>query len=152
MFDTLAHRWLSYWQWPARLICLAYAAALFTLTHMPIPPQAAAAAASWDKVFHCGAYGVLALLTAWAALCPRRLEFPLMPVLLGLMLFAGLDEVLQGPVGRTPDVADWLADTLGILCGLLTAWGLTGALAWGMQQEPVTGAPLRVGKTKTIEP
>jgi VanZ family protein len=75
-----------------------------------------------DKVVHLLAYAVLAWLIGRAlpplARAPRRLAV----VLLGLLVFAALDEWHQSFIpGRTASVADWWADAAGVVLGLLTA-------------------------------
>ncbi|MCA8997908.1 MAG: VanZ family protein [Planctomycetaceae bacterium] len=104
-----------------RMTFVCYAAALFTLTHIPIPASAAATVSSWDKAFHVGAYFGLAFL-AMASFAWKPLSLNLvMPIVFALLVFAGLDEILQGPVGRTPDVVDWLADCFGVILGSASA-------------------------------
>ncbi|MEM8678692.1 MAG: VanZ family protein [Planctomycetota bacterium] len=75
-----------------------------------------------DKLLHFAAYLVLAILVAmnWApALTIQRIAF-YRRALFGLLIFAAVDELTQGPVpGRYPDILDWLADGLGIVVGLI---------------------------------
>lgn len=77
-----------------------------------------------DKFEHAGAYSVMSLL-AWR--CFRHWQKPsklLFWVTLGFCSFYGVtDEWHQSfVIGRTPDVLDWLADTIG--ASSLTMWGL----------------------------
>ena len=46
---------------------------------------------------------------------PRRLLFA---IIFGIWLFAALDEVAQGYVGRDPSAMDWAEDMVGALLGL----------------------------------
>ena len=70
-----------------------------------------------DKVAHFGAFAVLGLLLAHGAVVwglPMR-----WPLMLGLV-YAASDEIHQYFVpGRHSDVADWLADALGVAAGCL---------------------------------
>ncbi len=123
---------------------------LFLLTHMPITPQVASAAGNWDKLFHGGSYLGLAVLAALATFRPRLRDFPVMPLLLGLIAYAGLDEVLQGPVGRTPDVGDWLADVVGVVVGLLISLWATRALPRLVRWSRQFGIIGRTGKSEIV--
>ncbi|BEV08659.1 MULTISPECIES: hypothetical protein [unclassified Methylophilus] len=69
-----------------------------------------------DKIQHIVAFGGV---TFWAGLAyPARQQW----LMLGLLIYGGLMEVLQGllTVTRQPSVYDWLADSVGILL----AWGV----------------------------
>ncbi len=93
---------------------LAWAGLLFWLSSQSTLPSAVFLFDGIDKLFHAGAYGVLALLV-WLAL-PRGNERTRRVVLaLALASAYGVsDEVHQHWVpGRTTDVFDWLADTSG---------------------------------------
>lgn len=73
-----------------------------------------------DKLAHLGIFAVLALAGRWARL-------PVLPLGLGLAVYAALVEVVQGAVavlGRAGDVRDLAADLVGIGVGLAVAAGL----------------------------
>jgi VanZ family protein len=75
-----------------------------------------------DKLVHAGLFLLLALTARWAGIGRS--------VVTGvLVLYAALSEVLQGldVVGRDASVADWGADVLGVLTGLLVWAALTRA-------------------------
>ncbi len=119
-----------------RVVVAAYAVALFASTHLPLPAIVEELPAS-DKHLHLAAYAVLALLVGFwrgaATLAtPRRLA----GVFAGLLIYAAFDEVLQGPVGRSPDVRDWLADAAGIVIGLCAA--LVLRRRWTARYAPAT--------------
>jgi VanZ family protein len=83
-----------------------------------------------DKLLHAGAFGVLAVITAWAS-TRGRLHAATRGVLLAAWListaYGALDEVHQYYVpGRQADPADLLADTIGALAaaGAIRAWGI----------------------------
>lgn len=70
-----------------------------------------------DKVLHFAAYaglgGLLAYGAAGTALGP-------LPLIAAGSLYGASDEVHQSFVpGRTPDLLDWVADTLGAIAGVL---------------------------------
>ena len=69
---------------------------------------------SWDKADHFTAYfGLAGMVTL--ALARRRL---LLPCILGIVLFSGLLEILQGYTGRDPEWGDFLANGIGTVAGL----------------------------------
>lgn len=110
------------------MVVAAYMLALFTASSGPgveLPPGR-----NWDKVLHAGAFGVLALLSAWA-LMRGRLRAATWPVLLAAclitILYGASDELHQSFVpGRTADVSDLLADAVGAVAaaGAVRAWGI----------------------------
>ncbi len=69
-----------------------------------------------DKVVHAGLFAALALTGRLAGL-------PLVPLAAGLLVYAGVSEVLQVvlPIGRDGDWRDALADSAGVVTGLLLA-------------------------------
>ena len=71
-----------------------------------------------DKVVHLLLFTALALTGRWAGAPARALG-----VL--LVVYAAVSEVVQGvsALGRSASVADWVADSVGVLAGLATwAW------------------------------
>lgn len=104
-----------------RTALIVYWVLLFTATHIPLkkgtlPPGT-------DVPLHFIAYAGLAFLLTWwlsvkwGPLTLKRLAL----ILLGLSLFGGLDELLQGipALRRQPSLDDWVADTLGALLGII---------------------------------
>ena len=71
-----------------------------------------------DKVVHLSLFLALALTSRWAGV-GRQVTA------VSLVLYAAVSEVLQGTdlVGRDAEVLDWVADTAGVLIGLLV-WSL----------------------------
>lgn len=94
---------------------LLWAAIIFALSSRSTLPTGLGG--GLDKVAHFGAYAVLGALLAHGALAwGLRLGWPLV---LGLA-YAASDEFHQSFVpGRHSDVADWLADALGVAAGCL---------------------------------
>ena len=95
------------------IVLLGYWVALFIATHipltrMPLPGQS-------DKSAHFLAYAGLAILFCWWSLHGERKWWS---VFLILAAYAVVDELLQYPVNRHPDVWDALADWVGVLAGI----------------------------------
>jgi VanZ family protein len=91
---------------------------LFISTHIPVHHLMAKIGTN-DKVLHAIAFAGLAFLIAWAI--PTNLVFLSRNVLLAGVCgvaYAGVDELLQIPVGRTADWMDFQADCIGISIGL----------------------------------
>ena len=69
----------------------------------------------FDKLSHFGVYLVLGALLVWAA---ARTGVPIGLALAAGLVYAASDEWHQSFVpGRTPDIADWVADALGVGAG-----------------------------------
>lgn len=111
-------RWLS-------VLVLGYFMALFVGTHIPRVPQGLTPGLS-DKHLHFLAYGGLAFLIAARRSCSRRMTWRHYAILwLIIAAYGALDELLQIPVGRDAEVADWLMDIAGAAAGLLACEFLT---------------------------
>jgi len=72
-----------------------------------------------DKLVHFLLFNGLGLTGCLAGLWPARL-------LVGLVLYAGVSEILQTvlPIDRDGDIGDALADWLGVLAGLAVGLGV----------------------------
>jgi hypothetical protein len=93
-------------------------AGLVSLAVLFAPADDVPAAPGVDKVVHLLLFAVLALTGRWAGARAGALG-----VL--LVVYAAVSEVVQGvsALERSASVADWAADTAGVLTGLLTwAW------------------------------
>jgi len=102
-----------------RGICIAYCLTLFAATHAPVPELLHEIVSVYDKMIHAAAFCVLGALI-FLTLCgvpPSRP--PSLWMLLGLLIYAGIDEYLQGFTHRTPDLADWISDGCGIVLAFL---------------------------------
>ncbi|MEI9931276.1 MAG: VanZ family protein [Rhizomicrobium sp.] len=77
----------------------------------PSPPPLALHV--WDKLLHFTAYFGLAGLAALSLKSRRALIY----AVLGLILFGGLLEVIQGFTGRDAEWGDEFANTLGAIVG-----------------------------------
>jgi VanZ family protein len=72
-----------------------------------------------DKMLHFAAYAGLGVLLAYGGAPAAVGRLPLIAI---GSLYGASDEVHQSFVpGRTPDPADWVADTLGAIAGVLAA-------------------------------
>ncbi len=108
-----------------------YWVGMFTATHlpharMPLIPLS-------DKTLHFLAFTGLALLVG-SLFVLRKKSRPATAFLICLA-YAAFDEWTQLPVGRTPDVLDWLADAAGIAVGL-TACVAMRRLFFGAHKSP----------------
>jgi VanZ family protein len=91
---------------------------IFTLTHLP--PRTVGRVTVPDTVQHMAAYGVLAiLLFATFRVTGWTFRQTLIAVLGLAMVYGAIDELTQPLVGRSAEMADWLADVGGALMGLL---------------------------------
>jgi VanZ family protein len=96
-----------------------YWTTLLIATHVPVPGSTDSIPGA-DKAAHFVGYGVLGLLvTLWIALRRRLRVHHLLLIIVGLAAYAALDELLQVPVGRTCDLADWMWDVIGSCVGAL---------------------------------
>ena len=104
----------------ARTLAIVYFAVLFIGTHLPLE-QAEALASAHDKWIHFSAYAVLTVLvlTGWELTIGVLQPKHYFAVWLAGVLYGVFDEASQTPVGRQCDMNDWMADVLGIVCGLL---------------------------------
>jgi len=105
-------RWLRAWG-PA----LLYMAGIFVASAQPT--VSLPRLGDSDKVLHFAAYAGLGGLLAYGG-APAALG-PLPLIAIGSM-YGASDEVHQSFVpGRTPDLLDWVADTLGVIAVVLAA-------------------------------
>lgn len=123
------------------IVALAgYWVLLFIGTHIPANRLLAQLHQS-DKVLHTVAFAGLAFLMAWAIPTNMlKLHRNTLTAALVSVVYAGLDELLQIPVGRTADWYDFYADCLGICLGL-SAYTIARAMIlkaeWSLFQDPV---------------
>lgn len=71
----------------------------------------------WDKLLHFTAYFGLAAIAAVALASRRRTVW----AALGLIALGGVLEIVQGMVGRDMSLYDELANSLGVVAGVLAA-------------------------------
>ena len=100
-------RWARWTFWLLLLIVVA-------LTLSPTTYLPSQAFTLWDKAQHALAFAALGALGALAY--PRRLGL----LAANLLLFGGAIELAQAATGwRSGDWADWLADAVGLVAGLV---------------------------------
>lgn len=111
---------LKLWAARARTLAIVYFVALFIGTHIPMDSSEIAPSVS-DKLVHFSAYAGLTVLVlaGWELTIGRLEPKHYFAVWLAGVLYGVFDEVSQTPVGRSCDMNDWIADVLGITCGLI---------------------------------
>ena len=102
---------------------LLTAAAIVVLT---LSPPDTILADGWGVNSSVGHFALFATLGATSALrfavSERARRFPrssLGAAFFGFWLFAAATELLQGPIGRDPDLRDWMLDMAGAVVGFL---------------------------------
>ncbi len=100
---------------------LLYWPAIFVLAHIPIPQLVYKAQVS-DKTLHLITYLILVFLL-WFAVSPDKKvnwgKAAVWWVFLIMAGYGGVDELLQGYVGRSCDIKDFLANLVGVSGGLI---------------------------------
>ena len=107
------------------LMALTWMGLLFYLSHQPSLPTPSLFPAQ-DKIIHALAYGGLAVMLLGSyPLRAGHYSWQQIGASAGIAsLYGASDELHQSFVpGRSPEIGDWLADTLGALIAvLLVAW------------------------------
>ena len=100
------------------MVLIVYWAGLFIVSHIPIDRLPIPVK---DKTAHFIAYGLLAagLYGCLRSSYPRR-GLALL-VLAFMLVYGAIDELLQIPVGRSCELADWFADAAGAVAALSLA-------------------------------
>jgi hypothetical protein len=106
------------------LVALLYMAVVISLSAMPGRQLSRWGLSGFTlDLLHIPLFAGLVLVTLWAVVAPRARRA--LWVLLGLTLFAGVDEVLQLWVpGRVASFADFARDVLGIVAGIALSEGM----------------------------
>ena len=107
-----------------------YASFHFVMTHLP--PGNVPHFQTSDKLLHFLSYGVISgcfYLALWiGGMGAKRAGLMVMFVIAAFGVF---DEILQAPVGRDPELLDWVADvsaaTVAVTCFSLLRWLLPKA-------------------------
>jgi hypothetical protein len=102
---------------------VTYWVLIFTLTHIPMSvPNLIFRLQASDKMLHFTAYMLLVFLI-WFAINPNAKvnwkKASVWIILFVVIWYGVIDEWLQGYVGRTPDVRDFLADLSGTVTSLI---------------------------------
>ena len=109
-----------------RRVFFVYWVILAALTHLPRLPRAASGALDHDKVVHTIAYWILAALAWWSwppSGAGKVLQRAMMWLVI-LAVYAATDELLQPLTDRNCELGDWIADFVGIVLGLGTAYAV----------------------------
>ena len=116
------------------LLALAYMFGTLTLSALPGRRVSRWGLTPWQlDMLHIPLFTGLALVTLWALVGPRNKR--LLWVLVGLTLFAGVDEILQLWVPqRVASFADFARDSLGIAIGIGLS-GLARPVALALRRE-----------------
>ena len=94
-------------------IYLTIVLALIILTGMLAPlSEVTTAPAGTDKVIHIVAFAALVFPLAFT----RRIG--LFTLFIFASLFGGIIEIIQPSFGRNADIIDWIADSVGVICGM----------------------------------
>lgn len=102
-----------------RILVVVYCVVILLVSSIPGSNLAHLKLFGWDKLFHLLEYSILGWLLIHA-LEQRRLKL-VFAAFMGGALFGGFDEMWQLVIaGRDANVFDWLADTGGIVLGLVT--------------------------------
>ena len=114
---------MSVRQWGPPVLWAAFILLLTSIPGSDLPHVSFLSFHSSDKVVHGTMYGIFAwLATRSLVRSGRPLRQAVLIVLLGIALFAALDEWHQQFIpGRSMDVFDWLADISGATIGTLAA-------------------------------
>lgn len=121
------------------VVLVIYWVQLFVLMHIPLP-RGLDVRPGMDKLVHFGAYtGLAFLLGLWILAYTRdkpgrRWKYQVLAIV-GLLLWAIVDELLQIPVNRSADVYDCLADWLGVVAGF---FGLGILQCLVAEEEPLS--------------
>ena len=104
-----------------RVLWGLYWLAMFVAMHIPKDKLPTIRVPGLDKEVHFISYGLLAVLCAWSAVRGGAALTARWHVkwFLVFAMYAVADELLQGlaVVNRTPDVADWVTDMVGVIVG-----------------------------------
>ena len=107
------HRWLL-------VALLVYWPAMFIATHVPVHDLGARTGMS-DQTMHVLAYLGLSVL-GWLAVSPQNKVNWRKPkvwiILAAVVWYSVMDELLQGLVGRSAEISDFVANMVGVLIGL----------------------------------
>jgi VanZ family protein len=122
-----------------------YASFHFVMTHLP-PGHVPHLQAS-DKTLHFLSYGMLSgcfYLALWIGGMPAK-RAGLM-VMFVIAAFGVFDEILQAPVGRDPELLDWVADVSAAMVAV-TCFSLLRAIRARRASAPKdAGSPLAVSQ------
>jgi len=101
----------------ATCVLVLYWIALFTGTHLPAIPDIVPRIS--DKVMHFSGFFILTILLCWVVPTRRKAIRKFAIVACVALAYGIFDEFSQGFVrGRTPDVRDFAADSIGVFVAI----------------------------------
>lgn len=101
-----------------RILVLLYLLLILALSKIPGHSIPDLRILSADKFLHILEYSVLGFLMVMGL--SRISRIPIIFIITGSLIFAGIDEILQSfTPGRYPSIYDFIADALGIFLGLI---------------------------------
>jgi VanZ family protein len=104
---------------PLAVLTAGYVLVLLFATHYPRPEQFLGTDPPSDKTLHFLAYGLLGLLAAATLAAAGRWSWRSVAILVvGLTIFAALDELTQPAFGRSAELLDWVCDLIGLAVGI----------------------------------
>jgi len=121
------------WRWGPAILWTAVLFAASSRPSLPVDLHSGT-----DKLAHFAAYSVLGFLLARGGV-RSRISLPLV-VLIGILIGA-LDELYQSTIpNRVADVGDWIADSLGVVAGVVLhqLWWRRGARRAAPEPRPAT--------------
>ncbi len=124
-------RWKRATEWVAApSLLVAYWIGMFAVTHMPLS-STVSSHSHWDKLVHLVLYAGLAFLLACAATARGKSGAMVLVVpAAAATMYGGFDELSQIPVGRSAELADWLADVAGVVVGLAMFLLAAAVMRW----------------------
>jgi len=121
------------WRWGPAILWTAVLFAASSRSSLPVDLHSGT-----DKLAHFGAYSILGCLLARGSV-RSRISLPLV-VLIGILI-GGLDELYQSTIpNRVADVGDWIADSLGVVAGVVLhqLWWRRGGRRAAPEPRPAT--------------
>ncbi|MDA0834545.1 MAG: VanZ family protein [Planctomycetota bacterium] len=115
---------------------------LFIGTHVQIPSEVNQVLQEGnDKLIHAGMYALLAILWGtWRSTLTTWTWRETVHGIIILALYGMADELLQIPVGRNGDFADWLADCFGLCTGFIICGSIFAVLPRLARSRPSASA------------
>ena len=123
----------------AWMLTAFYAGFHFVMTH--IPPGKMPTPRVPDKTLHFLSYALISgcfYVSLWLGGASVKRAAWVVPI--GTAIFGTLDELLQAPVGRTPELLDWFAD-VSAACAVVACFSLLRLVVRKRAQPPVAPAP-----------
>lgn len=111
-------------------LLIAYWLTMFVITHIPLPKLDVPRHS--DKLVHFVGYGLLMFLFRFRQQLAGSSGWKgsVWFAAIILIVYAVVDEVLQAPVNRTPDLQDGIADAIGVLLGAILFFLLKPSLEY----------------------